>query len=135
MNIREIKIVELLVMALLGGMVMVIPVVMDPSSIRYDAKFLPLIRTAVEGFKFYSLGLIFILGVMAGILCKSPAWLLGLSTITIFPLWSLTDMAMGASHYLLAVEWAVYLFVGLCGVAGVVAGRIFRGYYRSRTIA
>lgn len=125
--------IELISAAILGLAVIIIPVVLDSSAHQYDAAFLPVIRTAVEGMKFKSLILLIPLGAVFGCFSKTPFWLVGPATVVLLPLWSSVDLALGGSHNLLPIEWAFYCFYGAFGMLGASIGYGIKWIYNHKT--
>src|SRR2546422_6987176 len=97
---------------------MVLPVYFDPRIMPRPAAFLPIMATTVESMKLYSYALLFLVGFGIKFLGTAPFWLIGLSTIVAFPLWSILDMALGSSHNLWPLEWMFYGFDSMFGVIG-----------------
>jgi len=126
MKSGKIKGSEILLVAAAGCAAMVLPVALDPlqNPFRtYDGPFFPIMSRTVEEMKGISVILIALVGLAAGRLLKSPAWLLGFSTMAVFPVWSLLDAIMGGSHNLLPIEWAIYFGISLFGLVGALLGR------------
>lgn len=138
MYLGRITIIEMLLVATAGCAAIVVPIAveLDPALAVhrvYDVAFLPIMAKAVEGMKGYSIVLVAIVGLVAGGVFRSPAWLLGFSTMAVFPVWSLIDVLMGASHNLLPVEWAIYFGISLFGVLGAVLGRYIQKRIRAHS--
>jgi len=117
----------LLIAALIGCAIMVVPVALDSEVRRYEAEIFPIMRTAVEGMKIYSIPVLGLFGIFLGFAFHKPAWLLGLTTMAAFPVWSLIDAILGGSHNLLPIEWIIYFLTALVAVVGAVIGRFLRG--------
>ena len=114
---------EILLAAAAGFCAYVLPVALDPATQHYEAAFLPFVRDAVEGMKDYTLGLLFGIGFLFGLLGRASVWLTGPATMVAFPAWSLLDMALGNDHNLFPIEWFIYGVFSLCGLAGGIIGR------------
>ena len=115
-----------MLVAVAGCAAMLLPVVLDPAPNvfkTYDGPFFPIMQKAVEEMQGLSVVLVALVGLAAGGLLKSPAWLLGFSTMAVFPLWSLLDALMGGSHNLMPFEWAIYFGISLMGLVGALLGR------------
>jgi hypothetical protein len=117
---------EILFAAASGFCAYVLPVALDPSTRHYEAAFLPFVRDALEGMKPYSLGLLFGIGFVLGLLGRAPVWLTGPATMAAFPVWSVLDMALGSDHNLFPIEWFIYGVFSLLGLAGGIIGRRVR---------
>jgi len=114
---------------------MVLPVALDPSPNVfkiYDGPFFPIMQRTVEEMQGFSVVLVALVGLAAGGLLKSPAWLLGFSTMAAFPVWSLLDALMGGSHNLLPFEWAIYFGISLFGLFGALLGRYMQKRFSGR---
>lgn len=117
---RQVRIiVELLLVVAMGFVVIVLPVKLDPGGRDYGS----LMRNAVEGFRMYTLGLLAVLGFVAGRFGRGPWILLGPATVAVLPMWALFDMMTGHEHNLFPIEFAMYGFYALFGLAGAFAGR------------
>ena len=125
----KIKGTEILLVAAAGCAAMVLPVALDPAPNvfkLYDGPFFPIMQKTVEEMKGLSVVFIVLVGLWAGAVFRSPAWLLGFSTMAVFPVWSLLDALMGGSHNLLPFEWAIYFAISLFGVFGALLGRFMQ---------
>jgi len=89
---------------------MALPVLLS-SHKHYDAAFVPLMRDVVEGITLTSLLCLIAVGAGLRAFAGTPAWVLGPASVITFPANSLIDIAMGADHNLLPIEWAVYVLV------------------------
>ena len=116
--------------AVAGWCALVLPVILDPNRQRHRAAFLPFMRDAVEGIQVYSLGRLFGVGLLLGLIGRAPILMLGLASIATFPLWSAIDLVMRSdAHNLLPIEWFFYLVYGFIATAGVSVGRVALKYW------
>ncbi len=128
---------EILLAASMGFAAIVVPAALDPNIEQYDANFLPIVRTAIEGLKLESLPLLFLAGTVVGLVGRLRFWISGAATMLAFPLWSITDILVGTlsgdpGHNLFPIEWAIYTLISLCGVAGAGLARALRELLLSR---
>ena len=118
---------SVLAAAVLGCAALVLPVYLDPAVPEARAEFLPIMAATVEHMKFYSLGLLALIGLGLGLLTRTPVLLVGFATVLALPIWSAIDVAMGSEgHNLLGIEWWLYVSYGLYGVLGAFIGRMCR---------
>ena len=118
-----------------GSTVLILPVALDPETAAHpiQAEILPVVATAVERVKLYSLGLLIVLGIALGVCARAPALLLSVSAVLAFPLWSIADIASGRDHNLPPLEWMVYVFYVLLPLIGITGGRAAKQYAASGT--
>lgn len=123
--------IEYLLAFLCGAAILILPVVLDPDHVKYPATFLPGISDAVEGLNLYSLGLLMLFGALLGIYAKSSAILLAICTVSVFPIWSIIDIASGGDgHNLLPFEWAFYAFYSVFPLVGISSARLIKSKFR-----
>lgn len=127
--------IECLIAFACGSALLVLPVAFDPETAANpaQAKVLPIVATAAERVRLYSLGLLVGLGVCLGFLARSPALLLSLCAVLAFPLWSIADLASGRSHRWLVLEWIIYGLYVLLPLIGIGSARAARKYVTSDT--
>ena len=111
--------IEVLLTAIAGFLVIVLPVQIDPGHRDYGS----LMRNVAEGFKMYSLALLVAVGFLAGLFGRTPFLILGLATVAVLPGWSILDMVGGHDHNLFPIEFAIYGFYALFGILGARLGR------------
>jgi hypothetical protein len=118
-----------------GSALLILPVAFDPetASQPVQANILPVVAAAAERVKLFSLGLLIVLGVGLGALAQGPALLLSLCAILAFPIWSIADLASGASHKWLLLEWFVYGLYVLLPLIGIGSARTAKKYVTSIT--
>ena len=118
---------SVLAAAVLGCAALVLPVYLDPTVPEVRAEFLPIVAATAEHMKFYSLGLLAVIGLVLGLVTRTPVLLLGFATVLVLPIWSVVDVAIGSKgHNLLGIEWWLYVSYGLYGVLGAFIGRMCR---------
>ena len=120
---RRQGVVDVVVAATLGLAVIVIPVALDPDARQYDAAFLPIVRTAVEGMKLWSLLFLSVIGFVVAWIGRSPIWVVGEATVAGLFVYSIIDMGLGGDHNLLPIEWLIYAILGLPGMFGAGMAR------------
>jgi len=126
--------IEYLLAFLGGAAILVLPVALDPDHVRYPAAFLPVVRNVVEGLQLYSLDLLVVFGALLGIYAKSSAVLLGICSVSIFPLWSIIDIASGGDgHNLLPFEWAFYAVYTVFPIIGIASARFTKRRFTTGT--
>jgi hypothetical protein len=129
---RRLRVVaEVVLVAACGLAAVVVPVALDPAHKPYDAAFLPIVRTAVEGMESRSLAFLAAIGFVAALVGRAPWWLLGVATVAALPLWSAVDVVAGSvqgrsDHNLLPFEWAIYGALSGCGIFGAGVARWVR---------
>jgi hypothetical protein len=106
--------------AMVGFLAIAGPAYADPNRRDYGN----VVRNAIEGFKFTSLGLLVMVGGAAGYFGRVPWIVLGLATAGVLPGWAILDMATGGDHNLFPFEFAFYAFYSLFGIAGAWLGRL-----------
>ena len=121
-------VLECLIAFVCGAIILIVPVALAPDTFSHPepAKFLPLVATAVERIEPYSLGLLFLLGLVLGYFARSSALVLAVCIVLIFPLWSVADIFLGGDHNLLPFEWLFYAFYALLPLAGIATIRVAR---------
>jgi hypothetical protein len=130
------NILEVAILAVVGIMIIVVPVAMNPNVHMYDAEFLPIVRTAVEGMRFaISLPLLVLLGSAAGALSRLPSWGIGIASISLLPAWSTIDLVAGGDHNLLPIEWVFYGIYSLPVILGAAGLRSIRSFFTRRSQA
>lgn len=127
---------ECLIAFACGSALLVLPVALDPATAAHpgQSKVLPMVASAAEGgVKLYSLGLLVGLGVCLGFLARSPALLLSLCAVLVFPIWSIADLASGRGHRWLVLEWLIYGLYLVLPLIGIASARAARKYLTSET--
>ena len=133
--------------AFIGGTaILVLPVLLDhdPLRVPYSNALVPWIRESLEGQKIYSLPLLIPFGVALGIWARASAILLAISTIALFPLYSILDITVkglaahidhGALplHYAVMLEWLFYGISVLFPLLGIALARFMRRKLAVRT--
>jgi hypothetical protein len=123
------KVLGFVVAPVLGLLAMVVPVLLWPPAAKHygDAPLFPLIRNAVEGIGLAQLVLLFVAGVVLGLVSRSPAWLLGAAAISPLPIAALAEMIKDpTSHNLFPIEFAFYAVYGLFVAFGAFASHRLR---------
>src|ERR1700722_15120859 len=125
--------VEVFLAATAGMVVVVLPILIGGEHRHNSAVFIPVIGNAVEDVKLYTLGFLFVLGLVIGIFGRAPVLLVGSATMLAFPIWSLIDMLVGGTgHDLWPMEWFFYGVESLPGLAGAVIGRVAKRWWIKR---
>ena len=134
-------------MAFVGGTaILVLPVLLDhdPWRVPYSDALIPWIRESLEGQKVYSLPLLIVFGIALGIWARASAILLALSTIALFPLYSILDIAVKglaahvdhgilAPHHAVMLAWLFFGISALFPLLGIVLARFTRRKFAART--
>jgi hypothetical protein len=108
----------------LGLLAMVLPVWIWPPARHHEAPLFPLIRDAVEGVGVPQLLLLFIVGIVLGLVTTSRAWILGGLAIAVLPIVTVLELVKeSCSHNLFPFEFAMYAVHGVVVVCGVLAIR------------
>lgn len=82
-----------------------------------------MVRTGIEELSYAAMLLLFISGMILGGLKPRKAWRWGVSTMALFPVFTIIDIAFSlSSHNLLPFELLYYLFLMIPGVLGAKAG-------------
>ena len=145
-RLRTRTICEYLVAFVGGTAVLVLPVLLDQDPLRvpYSDALIPWIRESLEGQKVYSLPLLIAFGIALGVWTRASAILLAISTIALFPLYSILDIAVkGVAahidhgkiplHYAVMLEWLFYGISVLFPLLGIVLARFMRRKLAART--
>jgi hypothetical protein len=110
---------SMLAAAILGVAAIILGVVGDPSARHYDAPLFPLIRTGIEGMNGGTLLFLAVVGLLVASVGEAPPLLIGLCTMAFFPFLSLAEVLIDPkSHSLLPLEWLLYAFETIPGIAG-----------------
>jgi hypothetical protein len=117
---------ELVLVCALGFLALSIPVLAGFTKTGNQAAFLPFVRDVVEGMGGLAIGLLFLVTVVAGFVCRAPALLIGPASVAVLPLWALMDMVLGGSHNLFPIEFFFYGVEAAIGTAGALLGRLPR---------
>src|SRR5258706_11404583 len=118
---------EIIFSALVGMAIVVLPVLIDGRHSQNSAVFFPLIGNAVEDITFFTLGILFLLGLLLGIFGQGTVLLIGSATMLVFPMWSLTDMLAGCTgHDLWPMEWLFFGIESFPGLVGAIIGRVLK---------
>jgi hypothetical protein len=73
------------------------------------------------------------LGAGLGIAFRAPAFILAVSTVLVFPLWSIVDIAHGGDHNLLPFEWLIYCFYVLLVLGSILIARFTKRHATAGT--
>jgi hypothetical protein len=88
----------------------------------YQAPLFPLVRTAIEGFSIGSVAALGVVGFLVGLFRQAPWFVIGLSTMALFPLFSIAEMLVDpTSHNLFPLEWAMYAVATTPAILGAYA--------------
>jgi hypothetical protein len=124
---------EVFLAAAAGMTIIVLPVIINGNHAKNSAVFLPVVATAVENMSFSTFGYLFILGLLLGLLTRTPFLIIGPAVMLFFPIWSLIDMIAGSdSHNLWPIEWFSYAIESLSSLAGAAMGRIVKRLWIKR---
>ena len=120
--------------ALLGIGAVILPVWI--LSLRpYTAPLFPLVRTGVERMSYLTFILLFVSGLLLGLLGRGHPFLLGLATLALLPLLAIAEMvASPTSHNLWPIEFVIYGFISLSAVLGTYIGRYVQKRIRKRDV-
>jgi hypothetical protein len=112
--------------ALFGFSSIVLPSTLAEPTLKPYPLF-PAIFTAVDEVSLVSYPLLFLSGVLLGIVDPQRPLILGFSTIAVFPVLAMIEKArIISSHPHYPLEFLFYLFLGCFAVGGAYAGRRFR---------
>ena len=114
---------ESIIAAFVGIMVVTLPLVLRGNCNRHHSGFFPVVRDSIEYMEFYSVGLLFLLGLLLGLFGRGRFWIIGMCTMLAFPLWSIIDMLAGGDHNLFPLEWLIYGIMSFVGLFGSALGR------------
>ncbi len=133
----RVTIVALIAMAAAGVISIVVPVLISPPKIwRSGETFVPAIRTGIESFSTATAVLLVVSGVIGGAVTTCRPVLLGLATMSVFPILAFAEMVRWpTSHNLIPFELMMYAALTVPGVVGAFIGRgMKRLYRREKTI-
>jgi hypothetical protein len=113
--------------AIAGMAGFVLPILIWPPAKTYDAPLFPLVRTAVEVVNPASFATIFVVGCVAGLVCRLPVKVIGLAAMTLFPLAAFAEIAKdGTSHNMIPFEIVAYAIYSIVTFSGGFLGRGLR---------
>jgi hypothetical protein len=96
---------------------------LDPGLHHYESPLFPLVRAAIEDFGTRSLVALAGAGFLVGLFRGAPWPVIGLSTMALFPLFSVAEMLVDpTSHNLFPLEWLMYAAATLPAMFGAYVG-------------
>jgi hypothetical protein len=105
----------------LGITSLVGPVVYSPPSAPYDSPLLPIVRTAVEQMSPATFLLLFLSGLILGLLRSAP--ICAAATILWLPVVAVAEMLVDAtSHNLWPMEFVIYALLSVVRIVGTFVG-------------
>jgi len=121
---RTKKILLLLSISALGIVSVILPVLFLPDLKHHDAPLFPLLRTGIEGMSLWSVGFLFLTGLIGRLFVNLSGWKIGLLTIVLFPLAAICEMIVDpTSHNMFPIE---FFFYGLYSIPAMVGAYIIQ---------
>lgn len=126
-NINYKNIILFILTASFGLIAIVIPPLFLPVE-HYESPLFPLVRTGIETFSFYSMALLILCGITAGVLSPTHKFLWSFASVLFFPLLSIAEMIVDPeSHKLWRIEFTLtYGFFFLITLLGTLLGKFIR---------
>jgi hypothetical protein len=116
------RIIGLFLSALLGICAISLPVFIL-SMRHYNAPLFPIIRTGVEGMTWLTFVILFVGGIVLGLIFSIQPVLLGMFSMAAMPVFSILEMIVDPnSHNLFPIEFIIYAVVSMVTVGGVFLG-------------
>lgn len=121
------NIILFILIAILGLAAIAIPPLLLPVE-HYESPLFPIIRTGIENFSFYSMALLIICGMIAGMLSPSHKFLWSFASVSLFPIISIAEMIVDpSSHKLWPIEFTLtYGFFFFITLLGALIGKFIR---------
>jgi len=119
------KILLLLLIPILGIVSVILPVLFLPDLKHYDAPLFPLLRTGIEGMSLWSVGFLFLTGLIGRLFVNLSVWKIGILAIVLFPLAAFCEMKVDpTSHNLFPIE---FFFYALYSIPAMLGAYIIQG--------
>jgi hypothetical protein len=116
----------------LGLLAVLTPALLSRPATTYDSPLFPLLRTALEGIGVGQLVLLFVAGVLLGLISPARGWLLGAASVSLLPLATFAEIIKDpTSHNLSPLEFLFYALYGAVVAVGVLTVRRIRRSPRS----
>ena len=97
---------------------------------RYEAPLFPAVRSGIEGLSSLSALLLLVSGLFLGSLVPKRPLLVGVCTMSAFPLMALAEMIVApASHNMWPLEILIYGVLTVPAIVGAFAGRFARSLF------
>jgi len=116
------SLVEILVATGFGFAAIIGPIILD-SDLPSQMSFFILLRQSIDHMKFYSVGILTVIGFALGLVGRERVLILGPSVMLAFPALSAVDMLFGGEHNLWPFEFFIYGLLSLIGLVGAALGR------------
>jgi len=116
---KTIKILSLLLISVFGIVSVILPVLFLPNLKHYEAPLFPLLRTGIEGMSLWSLGFLYLTGLIGRLFVNLSGWKIGLLTIVLFPLTAICEMIVDpTSHDMFPIEFFFYALYSIPAMLG-----------------
>ncbi len=113
--------------ATLGLLAIVVPPLFIPGIKFYEAPLFPIVRTGIEELSLWAILCLFLSGMFLGFIRPKHAWLWGLATMFLFPIFAVIEMVADPySHNLWPIEFTLYGFMTIPGIVGAYIGAFIR---------
>jgi hypothetical protein len=139
-NLNEQALVQLrnvfffIIAAGLGFIFVIAPPYIKPAGevVFYDAPLFPMIATAIKNFSIFPTTILLtIAGIIVGYLKPEIWWLLGLATVILFPIASISEMVLyPTTHNLWPLELLIYGIMSIPPIIGAFLGSKLRNRNR-----
>ena len=115
--------------AVLGFISIVVPPFFIPGTEFVESPLFPMVATGIEKMSLWAIICLFLSGMFLGFIHPRHRWLLGISTMTLFPFLAIIEMLYNPySHNLWPIEFIGYGLMTLPGIIGAYIGGAFRNY-------
>ena len=115
----------------IGAALGIISIIVPPLCIVdvkvYESPLFPMVRTGIEGMSLWTLLFLFSSGIFLGVIYPKREILLGISTMSLFPVLAFLEMGKDPySHNIWPIEFVIYGFTTIPGIIGAYAGAFIR---------
>jgi hypothetical protein len=123
-----------IIAAVLGFISIIVPPYIKPGDklVFYDPPLFPIFATAIKNFSIFPTTILLtIAGIIVGYLKPEIWWLLGLATVILFPIASISEMVLyPATHNLWPLELLIYGIMSIPPIIGAFLGSKLRNRNR-----
>ena len=133
MVVNKKDVASLILSAVLGIAVLIVPVIGVPAEPDPAGYFLPIVPKAFHSASFrVHVPLLFVAGFIPSLLSATSFLAIGAATTVFLPVWSILDIVDAylidgvERHNLLPIEWFFYGVLSLPGILGAWTGRLIR---------
>ena len=115
----------MILISVFGVISIILPVLFQPDIPHYEAPLFPLIRTGIEESSLWTVGFLFLLGIIGSLLVNLQGWKIGLLTVSLLPLVAIAEMGIdSSSHNLFPIE---FFFYAVFSIPSMIGAYILQG--------